>query len=117
MTGIEIYLLSIIPGIKDALIIIGFLGIFILIGAAIYTIHNDGYGEEAEWQKGKNVCKKAIICATICFVISCFIPDRKTIMEMYAIPAITENKVVKELPDNLQKVIDRFVKDYVGEGK
>lgn len=117
MTGIEIYLLSLIPALKDVLIGMGFLGILACIGAAIYTLHNDGYNEEDERKTGKRICKKALTCAIICFVLSCFIPDRKTIMAMYVVPAITEYKVIKELPDNLQKVIDKFVKDYVGEGK
>lgn len=112
MSGFEIYFLSLIGNLQDLMMILGILCVFLFVGAGFYTM--DQYDDEDK-AKGKSYCKKAVIGAFIAFTLACFIPSKKTIIAMYVVPAISEYKVTKELPDNLQKVIDKFVKNYLEE--
>lgn len=111
MTTFEIYFLGILSNLSEIMAGIGFL--LALGGAAGYIISKT----EEEEDKFSSLIKKSFITGLILLFFALIIPDKKTMFAMLTIPQITNQEWVKELPANTQKVINKFVTDYLGEDK
>lgn len=110
MTAFEIYLLNVISNISAISTVFGFI---LAIGGGVAFIISHIEDEE-KWYKP---IKTAIITGCVLLVLSVAIPDRKTMVAMLVVPNISNQQWIKELPDNMQKIVNKLISDYLEEDK
>ena len=115
ITPFQIYLISIADSLAIPFFIIVAASIIgsVICGIWWATRIADGYNTDDD---DKIITKKArkstltlFLIAIVTSFVCVFIPDTKTLIAMYTIPPIVNNKEVQKLPENLVK----FANDYL----
>lgn len=110
MTALEIYCLNVFSGLGEVCIILGLLS---LVGSIVaYVI---SHIERAE--QFYKLINRIFVTACILLCLGVLIPDKRTIVAMLVVPNITKQSWIKELPDNMQKIVNKLIIDYLGEDK
>jgi hypothetical protein len=94
-----------------------FLGI-VSVGAIItsFIILIASFIEGDYWSDGKvkavkKNAKIIFVIGIIMLFITVFIPSKKDIVTMYIVPAVTQNETIKEIPDKLVKLLDKWLEE------
>ena len=116
ISSFMIYLFSLADSIIDCLAIIMFMCVILCIVFCVIFFCNyedSCYHDKEDQIKKPNTSKKYIKSTIIIFIVALFIctiiPTTKTLIAMYTIPPIVNNKQVQQLPENLLK----FANDYL----
>ena len=110
ITSFELYLLSVVHNI-DMLLNICFFGLFIVASfLVVYGAASEG--EERRWSF--SALKKAGIIALILAIPLVFLPSKKDLIAIYAVPMVLQNEKLQKLPDVL---LDYVIKEFTVEKK
>lgn len=110
ITPFQIYLISIADDIRITFILFFALMAIALIVSGLYWLSCIADNDEED--KIKAAKKRTIKLSIVAFIFGIFVsilPSTETLIAMYTIPAIVNNKEVQKLPENLLK----FANDYL----
>lgn len=109
INSFSIYLISLADEISIYMSILFF--IFIILSIIFFVIgrRSDHCDENNNKHIKLKLAKKCLISSLLILTLQPFIPSTKTLIAMYTIPPIVNNKQVQQLPDNLLK----FANDYL----
>jgi TRAP-type C4-dicarboxylate transport system permease small subunit len=128
MTGFEIYLILQLNSIILVLALIcAFLVIYGLVSIVADNIqrsillespHRDDIADSsARWKKHRARAKFILPLGVIFFLLALFIPTTKEYVVIKVVPKIVNNEQVQELPDNLMRFINNWLKENTKESE
>lgn len=108
ISSFELYLLSVIHNI-DMLLNMCFFGLFVVaIFLGMYGIAS----EDEERRRSFSALKKAVTWALILAIPLVFLPSKKDLIAIYAVPMVLQNEKLQKLPDVL---LDYIIKEFAVE--
>lgn len=116
MTALEIYLFSIADGLSS------FFRAFTGVSAAFFVFSLICTPIILDTTKIEpSLLKKFFLCFIpvwlACVLLTVVIPDKKTIVAMYAVPYVTQIEGIKDVPPEMVKFIRKYMADYINEDK
>lgn len=106
ITSFELYLISVVHNLDIALNIL-FFGL-IIKAIVDYVISLNAYYDDVR-SRAFAAAKKSITWALVLMVPLVFIPSKKDLIAIYAVPMVLQNEKIQKLPDVLlDYVIEEF---------
>lgn len=120
MSVFELYLITTFTESSKAFGVLGFLlAICATFGAAIKIgITYDEHADEGNKQLVKVFPCKTIAVISFLFLLTSFLsPSYKQLAIIYSGSFATNNAEAKQIPDNAMKVLNKFMQEYLNDGK